>query len=114
MKRTIRWCCINAIVLADLYCRIAFTCFFSGDGAILAWNKVVAVDSTPMSSRGGSELYKAMEFECQTQAVKAMSEQRGRKIFKQNENDVSRKYDRYEIASSRRLKKRISTPVTKK
>ena len=79
MKRTIRWCCINAIVLATFIA--GFACFSPGDGAILL-DKVVAVVNSDVIT--WSELYKAMEFDA-SQAVKAMSEQERRKIFKQNE-----------------------------
>jgi len=79
MRRRFRFLCINMIAIMS--CIAGLGLFSPGSGAILL-DKVVAVVNSEVIT--WSELYKAMEFDA-SPAVKAMSEQERRTIFKQNE-----------------------------
>ena len=79
MRRRFRFLCINIIVVISC---IAGLGLFSPSGSAILLDKIVAVVNSEVIT--WSELYKAMEFDA-SQAVKAMSEEERRKIFKQNE-----------------------------
>lgn len=76
----LRLLCIN--IMCAIIITAGLGLFSPGEGAILL-DKVIAVVNMEVIT--WSELYKAMEFEA-SPAVKALSEQERRKIFKQNES----------------------------